>query len=88
MIFSRGKIWKLPTFTYNGKALTIAQSFSYLGVQFNYNAKLKLAQTELFIHLFIYKIQHTMNYKKQQYKQNKFPDFTIPLYYKIQKVIN
>ena len=37
----------MPNFTYDSKALEVVQSFPYLGVHFNYNARFKVAQNEL-----------------------------------------
>ena len=48
MIFSRGKVRKLPAFMYDGKQLDIVFSFQYLGVKFNYNNKFKVAQKQLY----------------------------------------
>ena len=47
MILSKGKVRKLPEFLYKGNKLDIVYVFPYLGINFNYNAKLKVAQKEL-----------------------------------------
>ena len=39
IFFSRRKVCKLPTFTYNGKNLDIVFDFQYPGLKFNYNKK-------------------------------------------------
>ena len=43
VIFSRGKIRKLPHFIYNNEAIEVVYDFVYLGVKFNYNGTLKKA---------------------------------------------
>jgi len=47
MVFSRGKVRNLPVLLYRGERLDVVHVFPYLGVNFNYNAKLKVAQKEL-----------------------------------------
>lgn len=47
MVFSKGKIRKLPIIYYNNTKLEVKHSFCYLGLNLNYNCKLKLAQKEL-----------------------------------------
>ena len=47
MIFSRGKIRKLPEFKYGQSKLDVVFDFVYLGVKFNYNGKCTLAQKYL-----------------------------------------
>ena len=44
MIFSRGKIRKMPKFNFNEETFDVVWDYKYLGVQFNYNNKLKKAQ--------------------------------------------
>ncbi len=41
VIFSRGKIRQAHNFTYEGSRVDIVDSFTYLGVDFNYNGKFK-----------------------------------------------
>ena len=48
VVFSRGKIRKVPNFIYNGDILEVTFSFQYLGIKLNYNNKFKVAQKELF----------------------------------------
>ena len=40
VIFSRGKIRKLPSFNLSGNDLEIVFGYTYLGTYFNYNGKL------------------------------------------------
>ena len=47
MVCSKGKIRKLPNIFYKDTKLDVVFSFPYLGLSFNYNAKLKVAQNEL-----------------------------------------
>ena len=44
MVFSRGKIRKLPVFMFEGKKLEIVWEYKYLGVVFSYNNKFTKAQ--------------------------------------------
>jgi hypothetical protein len=44
MIFSRGKIRKVPTFYFDNKTVDVVWDYKYLGVKFNYNNKFKKAQ--------------------------------------------
>ena len=44
MIFSRGKVRKLPKIYYNDTELEIALDYTYLGTKFNFNNKSKKAQ--------------------------------------------
>ena len=44
VVFSRGKIRKLPEIFYEGKQLEIVYDFLYLGLNLNYNNKFNLAQ--------------------------------------------
>ena len=48
MIFSRGKVRKLPRFTYDGKQIEIVFDFQYLGLKFNYNNQFKVAPKHLY----------------------------------------
>ena len=48
VVFSKGKIRNLPTFTYNGQKIDVIFDFQYLGIQFNYNGSFKLAQKSLY----------------------------------------
>ena len=44
VIFSRGKIRKMPKFGFIEETIDVVWDFKYLGVQFNYNNKFKKAQ--------------------------------------------
>ena len=44
IIFSSGKIRKMPKFHFNEETVDIAWGYKYLGVKFNYNNKFKKAQ--------------------------------------------
>ena len=44
MIFSRGKIRKMPKFNFNEETVNVVWDCKYLGVKFNYNNKFKNAQ--------------------------------------------
>ena len=44
MIFSRGKIRKMPKFNFNEETVDVVWDYKYLGVKFNYNNKFKKAQ--------------------------------------------
>ena len=44
MIFSRGKIRKMPKFDFNEETVDGVWDYRYLGVNFNYNYKFKKAQ--------------------------------------------
>ena len=44
MIFSRGKIRKIPKFNFNEETVDIVWDYKYMGVKFNYNNKFKKAQ--------------------------------------------
>ena len=46
VIFSRGKIRKLPHFIYNNEAIEVVYDFVYLGVKFNYNGTFKKATSK------------------------------------------
>ena len=48
MVFSRGKIRKLPKFTYNGEDVEIVHEFQYLGIKLNYNNKFTVAQKNFY----------------------------------------
>ena len=48
MVFSKGKIRNLPSFTYNNEHLEVVHSYSYLGITFNYNGKFIVAQRDLY----------------------------------------
>ena len=48
VVFSRGKIRKMPTIKYKGRSLEVVFEFQYLGVCFNYNNKFNLAQKSLY----------------------------------------
>lgn len=39
IIFSRGKVRKVPTFYFAGKVVNVVEDYNYLGVTFNYNNK-------------------------------------------------
>ena len=43
MVFSPGKIRKIPSFTINGKPIKVVFNFIYLGIVFNYNGSFKPA---------------------------------------------
>lgn len=47
MVLSKGKVRRLPVFKYEGDQIDIVYEFPYLGINLNYNAKLKIAQKEL-----------------------------------------
>ena len=44
MIFSRGKIRKMPKFNFNEETVDVVWDYKYLGVKFNYNNEFKKAQ--------------------------------------------
>ena len=44
MIFSRGKIRKMPKFYFNEETVDVVWDYKYLGVKFNYNIKFEKAQ--------------------------------------------
>ena len=48
VVFSRGKIWKMPTIKYKGRSLEVVFEFQCLGVCFNYNNKCNIAQKSLY----------------------------------------
>ena len=48
VVFSRGKIRKMPTVKYKGRSLKVVFEFQYLGVCFNYNSKFNVAQKSLY----------------------------------------
>ena len=48
MVFSKGKIRKLPIFMLNGAKLEVTFDFQYLGIKFNYNGSFKPAQKNLY----------------------------------------
>ena len=48
VVFSRGKIRKMPTVKYKGQSLEVVFEFQYLGVCFNYNNKFNVAQKSLY----------------------------------------
>ena len=43
VIFSKGKIRKVPSFTFGGDVIDVVYDFIYLGVRFNYNGSFKKA---------------------------------------------
>ena len=43
VIFSRGKVRRIPEFVYGGDKLEVVDDFVYLGVRFNYNGNFKQA---------------------------------------------
>ena len=43
VIFSRGKVRRIPEFVYAGDPLEVVDDFVYLGVKFNYNGSFKKA---------------------------------------------
>ena len=43
IVFSRGKVRKLPSLTLNNQLLEVQYSYTYLGILFNYNGKFKNA---------------------------------------------
>ena len=49
MIFSRGKIRKMPKFYFNEEIVDFVWDYKYLGVKFNYNNKFKQAQQLQFL---------------------------------------
>ena len=49
MIFSRGKIRKMPKFNFNEETVDVVWDYKYLGVKFNYNNKFKKAQQLQFL---------------------------------------
>ena len=48
IVFSRGKIRKLPDFWYRGRKVDIVFDFKYLGLHFSYNNKFGIAQKQLY----------------------------------------
>ena len=46
VVFSRGKIRKIPSFQLNNQTLSVVDDYVYLGVTFNYNNKFRKAQTK------------------------------------------
>ena len=48
MVFSRGKIRKLPIFLYKNEKVEIVFDFKYLGLNFSYNNKFGIAQKHLY----------------------------------------
>ena len=44
IIFSRGKIRKMPKLKFNEEIVDVVWDYRYLGVKFNYNSKFKKAQ--------------------------------------------
>jgi hypothetical protein len=48
IIFSRGKVRNRPDFFIGDEKLEIVDSFSYLGIKFNYNNKMHVAQRDLY----------------------------------------
>ncbi len=42
MVFSRGKIRKMPKFNFNEETVDVVWDYKYLGIKFNYNAKFKM----------------------------------------------
>ena len=48
VVFSKGKIRKIPTIYYGGYLLNISHSYNYLGILSNYNGSFKVAQKELY----------------------------------------
>ena len=49
VIFSRGKVRRMPVFTFNNAALEVVTSFSYLGIVFNYSGKFDLCKRKLYV---------------------------------------
>ena len=49
MIFSRGKIRKMPKFNFNEETVDVVWDYKYLGVKFYYNNKFKKAQQLQFL---------------------------------------
>ena len=43
VIFSKGKVRKVPSFTFSGDVIDIVDDFIYLGIRFNYNGSFKKA---------------------------------------------
>lgn len=43
VVFSKGKIRKLPIILYDGEAIEVEHSYTYLGISFNYNGNFTLA---------------------------------------------
>jgi hypothetical protein len=43
VVFSRGKVRKLPSFQFGDSSIEVVQDFNYLGIKFNYNNKFKKA---------------------------------------------
>ena len=48
VVFSRGKIRKMPTIKYKGQTQEVVFEFQYSGVCFNYNNKFNVAQQSLY----------------------------------------
>ena len=47
MIFSRGKVRKLPVFTYRKNVIEIVHEYLYLGILFNFNGKFNKSSKQL-----------------------------------------
>jgi len=47
LVFSRGVLRNLPSFTFNNMNLEIVKSYQYLGIIFNYNGRFNVAQKDL-----------------------------------------
>ena len=46
VVFSMGKVRKIPSFQFNNQKLSVVDDYVYLGVTFNYNNKFRKAQTK------------------------------------------
>ena len=46
VVFSRGKVRRLPSFHFNNRELSVVDDYVYLGITFNYNNRFKKAQTK------------------------------------------
>ena len=50
VIFSRGKVRKIPKFTYNSSEIEVVDEYNYLGCKFNFNNKFTKAKNNLINH--------------------------------------
>ena len=48
IVFSRGKIRKIPNFKYRGRQVEVVYEYNYLGICMNYNNKFSVAQKQLY----------------------------------------
>ena len=48
LVFSEGKIRRIPDFTLAGEKLDVTFNYKYLGLFFNYNGKFNVAKQDLY----------------------------------------